>query len=166
MRTPEQQAALLTLLKGIITRWGGAIEFWTVACLTQRELGDPNLFVDSQWANLRDDVQKLRMLIAEDEEPAEILQEQLVKLNRLCADLREVFDLFIRFSEILESELETSVLRLGQLWDEVRMRANLIAMLLPLPELPGLSAEQEAYFQGVLDGLYDRFHAVRPVYPR
>ncbi|MCE9530803.1 MAG: hypothetical protein K8T89_06735, partial [Planctomycetes bacterium] len=64
---PQHEAALSDLLSGIITQFGGAVEFWTLVCLSQRELGDPALFIDRQASSLREQIQELRAKLSEGE---------------------------------------------------------------------------------------------------
>jgi hypothetical protein len=152
------------ILGGLITRFGGAIEFWTVACMSQSELGDPGGFVDIQWSSLLEDLQTIRSQLAENGiDTSPVVQEQLAKLTKSCADLREVFDHFIHFTSASNKELERAVLRLSQLWEDFRMRISLLGVLLPMATpVPMLNSEHETYYQGILDGLFDRFEAARP----
>lgn len=150
------------LLNGIIIRVGGAIEFWTLVCLSQRELGNPTAFVDRHWCELRDQVQELRSRLAEsDYEPPPLVQEQVAKLASVAAELREVFDYFIFAATVPQKDLEGAVLRLSTIWQDVRMRAWLLGTLIPLDRPPALSLEKETYYQGVLDALFDQFMAAR-----
>lgn len=150
------------LLQSLIVRVGGAIEFWTVACMSRSDLGNPSQFVDAQWNALFNEVQEVRALIAElPYEPPAVVHEQLARLMNLCSDLRDLFDAFLRADNFDPDRTEAAVTRLTQLWKEVRLRVALLAATLPLPApLPGISMEQEAYYQGILDELFDRFTSV------
>jgi hypothetical protein len=154
------QERLQHLLHNLIVRFGGAIEFWTVACLSRGDLGNPADFVDSQWSGMLQEVQELRTRLAEMPlEPPPIVHEQIAKLLKLCADLRDTFDQFLQ-PVIVPDVVEVAVLKLGYMWRELRLRCSLIAAMIPLPPpLPGITTEQETYYQGILDSLYDRFTA-------
>jgi hypothetical protein len=159
---PQSESAVGELLMGIVTRFGGALEFWTLVCLSRNELGNPTQFVDRQWSNLLESIQELRSRLAErDYEPPPTVQEQIAKLIGVSAELREVFDHFIAVATVSQKDLEASVLRLAHVWQEVRMRVWLLGTLIPLPQAPVLSMEREAYYQGILDGLIDQFLAAR-----
>jgi hypothetical protein len=160
--TNQQESTIGDTLSDILVRFGGAIEFWTVVCLSQRELGDPIRFVDSQWSDLRERLQELRGQLNSDEfEPSEAAFEQIAKLGKVSAELREVFDYFINVASISQFDLEASVMKLAQIWQEVRMRVWLLGALIPLPSPPVLSMEKEAYYQSILDGLFDQFMTAR-----
>lgn len=161
----EQEDPIRRILRGIVTRFGGAIEFWTVACLSQEELGAPGPFVELQWGGMVDDVHALRSALADQGyDPHPAVQEQFAKLTKTCSDIREVFDAFICFTTLPRREVEQAVVRLGQLWDDVRLRVGFLGVLLPLRSPLGelLTTEQENYYQNTLDGLYDQFEAARP----
>ncbi len=147
------------LLQSVIARVGGAIEFWTVACMSRGDFGDPNQFVDAQWSTLFNDVHEVRTLLSQlPYEPQPVVHEQLARLMNLCSDLRDLFDTFLKAEEFEPAQTEAAVARLTQLWKEVRLRVSLLAATLPLSApLPGITLEQEAYYQGILDGLFDRF---------
>lgn len=155
-----RQERLQFLLQNLIARFGGAIEFWTVACLSRSDLGNPTDFVDSQWGAMLNEVQEIRTCLAElPIEPPPIVHEQIAKILKLCADLRDDFNAFLR-PVISADEVELAVLKLGFLWREIRLRATLTAAMIPLPPpLPGITTEQETYYQNILDSLYDRFTA-------
>jgi hypothetical protein len=160
--TTRQETAVGELLAGLLMQFGGAIEFWTLVCLSERELGDPTVFVDRQWNGLREQLQELRARLSEGEsEPSDAALEQVAKLSKACAELREVFDYFLNAAAIAQSDLEAAVVRLAQIWQDVRMRVWLLGALIPLPEGPSLSMEKEAYYQSILDRLFDQFMAAR-----
>lgn len=163
MPIPTASMSIEQLLGGLITRFGGAIEFWTVACLSQSELGDPGPFIDIQWSSLLEDLQTIRRNCRR----TASIHRRWFRNNsqnfRNPADLREVFDHFIHLMSASDKELEVAVLRLSQLWEDFRMRIALLGVLLPLPSpVPMLNSEHEAYYQGILDGLFDRLEAARP----
>jgi hypothetical protein len=147
------------LLNSIVTRSGGAIEFWTVACLSRGDLGDPREFIDTQWEHLYEELQEFRRLLSTlPYDPPPVVHEQVAKLMKIGAELREVFDIFLRFATLPPEELEVAVLKLGFLWKELRLRVSLAAAMIPLAApLPAISTEQESYYQGILDGLFDQF---------
>ena len=62
--------------------------------------------------------------------------EQVVKLARSIDELREAFDFFINAESTRQSDLEGAVMRLAQLWQDVRKRVWLLGTLLLLPEPP------------------------------
>ena len=160
--TTQHEAALAELLNGIITQFGGSIEFWTIVCLSQRELGDPTIFVDRQWNSLREQIQELRGRLSEgDDETSPAVQEQVAKLANVGAELREVFDFFIYAMAVSLKDIEAAVLKLAHIWQEVRMRVWLLGALIPLSQPPALSMEKEAYYQSILDGMFDQFLAIR-----
>jgi hypothetical protein len=150
------------LLQSIIMRMGGAIEFWTVACMTRGELGNPQQFIDTQWNALFNEVHELRALLGElPVEPSPVVHEQIAKMARICSDLRDVFDTLLRTTDSDQNEIEIAVTKLSQLWKEIRLRVSLLAATIPLPApLPGITLEQEAYYQSILDDLFDRFTTV------
>jgi len=152
------------LLQSLLTRFGGAVEFWTVACTSRGDLGDPNQSVDAQWAALFTDVHDVRVLLAElPYEPQPVVHEQVARLMNLCSDLRDLFDTFLRVEAADPDRAEAAVARLANLWKEARLRVALLAATLPLSApLPGITLEQEAYYQGILDGLFDRLTAANP----
>jgi len=152
------ESALGELLSGIITQFGGAIEFWTLVCISQRELGDPVAFIDRQSNSMREQIQELRARLSLGEpEPSDAVMEQAAKLARVSAELREVFDYFIQNHVISQKDLEAAVMRLAQIWQDVRMRVWLLGALIPLASPPALTLEQEAYYQSILDNLFDQF---------
>jgi hypothetical protein len=154
---PQQEAEVAELLAGVLNQFGGAIDLWTVVCVSQRELGGAREFVERQWISLQERVQQLRFcLSAGPYEPSVVVLEQVAKLARSSAELRETFDFFINV-DVARRDLEAAVLRLAQLWHEVRRRIWLVGALIPLPEPPRLSLEKEAYFQQALDQLFDQF---------
>jgi hypothetical protein len=158
----QQETTIGDTLTDILGHFGGAIEFWTVVCLSQRELGEPTGFVDCQWSNLRERLQELRGQLNEGEfEPSDAAFEQIAKLGKVSAELREVFDYFINVASISQKDLEASVMKLAQIWQEVRMRVWLLGALIPLASPPILSLEKEAYYQSILDGLFDQFMTAR-----
>lgn len=160
--TVEHQAALDDLFEGLLVRFGGSVEFWPLVCLSQRETGDATPFVDRQWCSLRDLIQELRSRLTDDAfEPSEMVLEQVAKLSRATAEVREAFDFFINFATVPQKELEGAVLKLAQIWHDVRKRIWLLGALLPLAEPTTLASEKEAYFQGILDRLFDQFLAAR-----
>jgi hypothetical protein len=168
--TTEQETAVGETLSGILVQFGGAIEFWTLVCLSQNEFGDPAAFIDRQWNSLRERTQELRGLLSEsDFEPSDAVFEQIGKLGKVSADLREVFDYFINAASVPQKELEAAVMRLAHIWQEVRMRVWLLGALISLPSPPALSMEKEAYYQATLDGLFDQFvmtHATGDIHER
>ena len=158
----QQESAIGETLTGILVQFGGAIEFWTLVCLSQHELGDPANFIDQQWSSLREQLQQLRGQLNEGEfEPSEAVFEQIGKLGKVSAELREVFDYFINAVSVPQEELEAAVMKLAHIWQDVRMRIWLLGALIPLPSPPALSTEKEAYYQSILDGLFDHFVAAR-----
>jgi hypothetical protein len=160
--TAQRESALGELLSGLITQFGGAIEFWTLVCLSQRELGNPTIFVDRQWISLRERIQEFRERLAEDDyDSSPAVQEQVAKLASVAAELREVFNSFIDVRSISQKDLEAAVLKLAHIWQDVRMRIWLLGTLIPLAQPPALSMEQEAYYQTILDALFDQFMALR-----
>ena len=160
--SPQQETTISGTLTGMLVRFGGAIEFWTLVCLSQREIGDPETFIDRQWSNLREQIQELRARLNDGEfEPSEAVLEQIVKLGKVSAELREVFDYFIHAASVPQAELEAAVMKLAHIWQDVRMRVWLLGALIPLPLPPALSLEKEAYYQAILDGLFDQFVAAR-----
>ena len=87
-------------LNQLLLGFAGAIEYWTVACLSQGDLGDPREFVDTQWASLMNEVHETRVLIAKwPHEPPEVVHEQLAGLMTACSDLREIFETFLQAPE-------------------------------------------------------------------
>jgi hypothetical protein len=156
----EREAVLSDLLNGIVVQCGGAIEFWTLVCLSRRQLGDPAPFVDCQLMSFREQIQELRARLQEGE-PSEAVHEQIAKLLKASAELREVFDFFINANWISEEDLEGAAMNLAQIWQDVRMRTWLLGTLIPLPEPPTLPSEKEAAYQSILDGLFDQFMAAR-----
>lgn len=152
------QERLQYLLQNLIARFGGAIEFWTVACLSRGELGNPADFIDNQWEAFLNDILEIRTILSElPHDPPPIVHEQMAKLMKLGADLRDVFDGFLR-PAVPPDEVEVAVLKLGYMWRELRLRCSLTAAMIPLPPpMPGITTEQENYYQGILDSLYDRF---------
>jgi hypothetical protein len=168
MSSPEIPPTLRTRLADLLTRlvagFGGAIEFWTVVCISQRDLGDPEQFIHEQWNALFSDLQEVRRSIGEADIPTPVVHEQVMKLIKNCTDLREVFDLFLAAQEVSLEELERGVLRLDAIWQDVRTRVAFVAALIPLPSpLPRLTSEQETYYQSILDSLFDRLAALRTV---
>jgi len=160
--TNEQESAISQTLTDLLVRFGGAIEYWTMVCLTQPELGNPASFIDQQWSDLREQLQALRMQLNDgDFEPSEAALEQVAKLAKVCVDLRDAFDSFMNAPDLSQKELEAAVMKLAQTWQDVRMRVWLLGALIPLPSPPSLSMEKEAYYQSILDGLFDRFIAAR-----
>lgn len=158
----QQETAVGETLNGILVQFGGAIEFWTLVCLSQRELGDPTAFIDRQWSTLRDQLQELRSQLNENDfEPSEAAFEQIGKIGKVSAELREVFDYFINALTVPQKELEAAVLKIAHIWQDVRMRVWLLGAILPLPTPPCLSMEKEAYYQAILDGLFDQFMTMR-----
>lgn len=158
------ESKLHELLSNVVARFGGAIEFWTVVCLSKRELGDPEQFVADKWNDLYSEVQQLRTLISDVDIPSPVAQEQVLKLMKSCTDLREVFDLFLDCDNVPLPELELAVVRLESIWHDVGIRIAFLAALIPLPEpLPRLTTEQEAYYQSILDSLFDKLAASRPI---
>lgn len=158
------ESRLHDLLSRVIDRFGGAIEFWTVVCLSRKELGDPDQFVAEKWNDLYSEVHRLRSLVGEAEVPPPVVQEQVAKLTKTCTDLREVFDSFLDCGNLSLPELERAVVRLGSIWHEARIRVAFLAALIPLPApLPHLTSEQEAYYQSILDSLFDKLAAARPM---
>ena len=153
---------LRAILNQLLLSFGGAIEYWTVACLSQGDLGDPREFVDSQWATLMNEVHETRVLISKwPHQPAEVVHEQLAGLLTECSDLREVFETFLQSEEAEPEQTESAVAKLSSLWKNVRLRVALLAAMLPLPSpLPGISLEKEVYYQGILDELFDLFTSV------
>lgn len=160
--TNEQETTIGQTLTDLLVRFGGAIEYWTMVCLTRRELGNPALFIDRQWNDLRDQLQELRAQLNDgDFEPSGAVYEQIAKLAKVCVDLRDLFDSFMNAHELSQKDLEAAVIKLAQIWQDVRMRVWLLGALIPLPSPPALSMEKEAYYQSILDGLFDRFMATR-----
>ena len=160
----KREAAIHELLSRLVIRFGGAVEFWTVVCLSQRDLGDPGLYVAEQWQELYSDMQTLRSLIGQGENPSHLVQEQVMKLIKTCTDLRDVFDQFLDCGSVPLKDLELAVHRLDSIWHEVKLRVSFLAALIPLPPpLPRLSSEQDAYYQAILDGMFDRFATARPI---
>jgi len=160
--TPQRESVLGELLTGIITQFGGAIEFWTLVCLSQSELGNPKIFVDRQWIDLRERIQELRERLSEaDHESSPAAQEQVAKLASVAAEVREVFDYFIDVTSVTQKDLEAAVLKLAHIWQDVRMRIWLLGALIPLSQPPALSLEKEAYYQNILDALFDQFMTLR-----
>ena len=160
--TIDRETALSDLLAGILTQFGGAIEFWTLVCLAQRELGDPVLFVDRQWSDLREKIQELRArLSGGEQELSEAVLDQVAKLSHVSAEVREIFDFFINAISVAQKDLDAAVIKLAHVWQDVRMRVWLLGTLILLPSPPSLSTEKEAYYQAILDGLFDQFMAAR-----
>jgi hypothetical protein len=151
------------LLSSLINRFGGAIEFWTVACLSQNDLGDPRGFIDGQWEHLYAELQEFRRLLPQlPHDPPPVVHEQVAKLMKLGNDLREVFEVFLRFATVPPEEIEVASLKLGFLWRELQLRVSLSAAMIPLAApLPGITNEQRDYYQGILDHLFDRFTAAQ-----
>lgn len=149
-------------LNQLLLGFAGAIEYWTVACLSQGDLGDPREFVDTQWASLMNEVHETRVLIAKwPHEPPEVVHEQLTGLMTACSDLREIFETFLQAPECGPEPTEAAVSGLGRVWREVRLRVSLMTAMLPLhAPLPGISLEKEAYYQRILDELFDRFESM------
>jgi hypothetical protein len=147
------------LLSSIVNRYGGAIEFWTVACLSQGDLGDPRGFIDTQWEHLYGELQEFRRRLAElPHDPPPVVHEQVAKLMKLGNDLREVFETFLRYAALAPEEIEVAVLKLGFLWKELQLRVSLAAAMIPLPApLPKITNEQQTYYQNILDHLFDQF---------
>ena len=116
---PPIEDRLRHLLQSLVVRFGGAIEFWTVACMSRSDLGNPSQFVDAQWNALINEVHEVRALIAElPHEPPTVVHEQLARLMSLCSDLRDLFDSFLRAGEFDPDQTEAAVTRLTQLWKE------------------------------------------------
>jgi len=160
--TPQRESVLGELLTGIITQFGGAIESWTLVGLSQSELGNPKIFVDRQWIDLRERIQELRERLSEaDHESSPAAQEQVAKLASVAAEVREVFDYFIDVTSVTQKDLEAAVLKLAHIWQDVRMRIWLLGALIPLSQPPALSLEKEAYYQNILDALFDQFMTLR-----
>lgn len=160
--TNEQETTIGQTLTDLLVRFGGAIEYWTMVCLTRRELGNPALFINRQWNDLRDQLQELRAQLNDgDFEPSGAVYEQIAKLAKVCVDLRDLFDSFMNAHELSQKDLEAAVIKFAQIWQDVRMRVWLLGALIPLPSPPALSMEKEAYYQSILDGLFDRFMATR-----
>jgi hypothetical protein len=158
----EREAALTDLLSGIVVRFGASIEFWTLVCLARHELGDPTAFIDRQWIDLRDQVQKTRESLQEGENsPSQAVLEQVAKLLKITAELRETFDFFINANRVAEKELEAAIMKLAHIWQDVRMRVWLLGALILLPQPPALPTEKEADCQTTLDSLFDQFLAAR-----
>ena len=153
---------LRAMLNQLLLSFAGAIEYWTVACLSQGDLGDPREFVDAQWATLMNEVHETRVLISKwPHQPPEVVHEQLAGLLSECSDLREIFETFLQSEEAEPEQTESAVSKLSILWKNVRLRVALLAAMLPLPSpLPGVSLEKEVYYQRILDELFDRFHSV------
>lgn len=157
------ESRLDDLLGRVVDRFGGAIEYWTVVCLSGKELGNPEPFVAEQWSELYSEVHQIRSLFSEADVPSPVVQEQVAKLTKTCTDLREVFDLLLNADYVPLPELERAVIRLGSIWHEVRLRIAFLSALIPLPiPQPHLTSEQEAYYQSILDSLFDKL-AARPM---
>jgi hypothetical protein len=152
---------LRQLFQDLIARYAGAIEYWTVACASRDDLGDPAEFVEGQWAQLHQTLHEVRFALSElRDEPAPVVDEQVAKLFKLSADLRDLFAVLVQYQDRPPEKVEQAVLKLGFLWKELRLRIALAAAAVPLPDpLPGITSEQEAHYQRVLDGLFDRFAA-------
>ena len=162
---PPKPLPAALLLDDILGRFGGAVEYWTVSCMSRGEYGDPEPYIAHQWAELADAVQDLRSELSAQSNETDLpwsVQEQVGKLVQSVGELREVFDLLIDFQRLTTGRLELTLLRLGSLWRNALRRVTLLGAILPLPApLPGLSAEQESGYQDILDRLYDRFEAAR-----
>ena len=131
-----------------------------MACLSDGELGDSSGYVEARFAELLGDVRGLRAAVAAGGPPPQVVSAQVGRLEQSCGDLREIFDAFLGFPAVEPEDLERAVMRLAGVWREVRLRVALVGAFAPLPApLPGLTSEQEAYYQGILDGLFDRFAA-------
>jgi len=164
--TTQHETDLEDLLTAIMTHFGGAIDFWPLVCLSRHELGDPVPFIDCQRISLNERIQELRArLTLEEQEPSEAVLEQLAKLSRMAAELREVFDYFANAHRVSQGDLETAVMKLRQLWQDVCKRLWLLGALIPLPRPPRLTLEREEHLQAVLDGLFDQFLAARTAPP-
>jgi hypothetical protein len=151
------------LLERLLSRFGNAIEFWTISCLSQRELGDPRPFINDQWDDLWRCLQNLRLALAErDGDLHPVLQDQLAKLARASADLRDVFEVLADFAIVPVSELESALMQLAALWEEWKLRITLVGSILPLSApLPSVTSEQEMFHRQNLDTLFDRFYSAR-----
>jgi hypothetical protein len=161
-----QATRIRALLERLLTRFGGAVEFWTVTCLSQRELGDPRPFLADQWEHLWQTVQELRADISQLETSHPSLNEQIAGFGQSCVDLREVFDTLADFTSLPVTELEGALLRLNRLHTEWKLRIALVGTLVPLKTpLPRWTSEQESFYQHSLDSLFDRFYAARQTSP-
>ncbi len=90
------------------------------------------------------------------------LHEQVSKLCKIASDLRDIFEVLSDYVVVPVADLESSILKLTNLWGEWRNRVALIAALLPLrAPLPTLNTEQEGFYQNALDILFDRFYSAR-----
>jgi hypothetical protein len=160
----ELELTIHQQLGELIGRFGAAIEIWTVVCLSKEDFGSSRLFVDEQWQHLMGGIQHLRKLLNEEETSTPAVHDQLFKIIGCCTQLREVFDQLLDFDRISLRDLELSIVRLSSLWRSFQLRISLLAVLVPLPApLPALTSEQESYYQTILDGLFDRFVAARPI---
>ena len=159
-------AQLRALIPRLLTRFGDSIEFWTVACLSQRELGDPKPFLNEQWDILWETIQELRAELASRNSSAHpALHEQVAKLCKTASDLRDIFEVLAEYTTVAVPVLESSLLKLNNLWGEWRNRVALVAALLPLSSpLPTLNSDQEGFYQDALDGLFDRFYSARQMH--
>lgn len=157
------ESELRNLIERLLVRFGDSIEFWTIACLTQQDLGNPRQFIAEQWDSLSRTVQELRNQIATLNSSAHpALNEQLAKLGMATADLQNIFDVLANYREVPIQELEAVIHKLNILWSDWKNRLTLISALVPLrAPLPGLSSEQEVFYQHALDSLFDRFYSSR-----
>lgn len=156
--TTERERKLGQILAELLGHFSQAIEFWPPVCLNKQELGDPAHFIDREWTGLREQIQQLRIVLAEEDAPeSTLVHEQIAKLAKDSTDLREVFDYFLNAERVSPSDLEAAVFKLAHLWHDSRMRLWLVGTLIPLQQPPSLSLEKEAYFQSILDRLFDQF---------
>ncbi len=156
------ESEIRNTVERILTQFAGAIEFWTVNCISRSNLGDPVHTINEQWEQIGSQIQYLRSLVNQDLAISEIVHDQIAKLTNDWSTLRQIFEVLIDGIRVPLSELEQAVIKLRLLWEDVQMRLALIAAFIPLtPPLPALTSAQENYYKNILDRLYDQFLALR-----
>jgi hypothetical protein len=153
-----KQEEIRDALIDILERFGRAIEFWSVACLAQSDLGHPRKVINDQWESILARIQQLRHRLSDADFISPAVHEQISKLQKTADDLLDVFGVLMDFKKVPMQELESATLKLQGVWADARQRITFLGAILPLRgSLPNLSLEQERYYRQLLDSLFDRF---------
>jgi hypothetical protein len=147
------------LLSRLVDRLGGALDFWTLVCL-QPIVPDPRRFLLENSDKLQSLVVVAQMILAEahlaNEAPIAGLIE---RLTGACQELRRVFLVLEQFRGLSSEELGTETRALASTYKEIIESVRLLGETLDL-ELAcwqGRTPEREAYYQSILDYLFERF---------
>ncbi len=162
----EDRAALERLLSQIAGRLDGAIDFWTVVCLS--EALPRRAFIERHATNLQAAVAEVEAILRRSQADVGPVRGLLSELVGGCTKLRDAFLILAQHETLPQEAVRLATTALTEVYDDLRQAIREIgqAANVSVGYLENRTAEAQSHLCRILDGLYEQFRQQRETAPQ